>query len=458
MIYKIFIKGWRCGMKKSIIIVSAILIISLIVAIIGVSQIDVLKSSSITEDADYQKYLELKSNGEIDENGEYIIKYEDPDKIRVTFATNKALNVEYYYDEAKTRKIDSVAYLMPADTIYIKCLDSSENLYKFSRYEIYEFDKDGNCEKALTLTDAESKYTIPENIKSKEVQIRPYGENDKSSIRLSVIDENGKDIISGEWKNGSTILKDNSLAVGPSESYQLSYTYNTDEFFFVSSSPECHNPENINGVINFEGKNSSDEDRPLEYVINLRRYLSLSLSFDKNADIYRKDELLDEKTKKFEFKPEHKLKFGDEITIKTKSDITITDGDYKYISASREWSNSEELYIYKIKINDTEIKNQSYEGVDIVEDVTITLPEKVPYGNATYKVNGKEVSGTHTFKEGEKLKIEYKIGEDGYIFSGQNVVQKILKIKTKTEEIEIKTEHNNTTLDLSELFKVEKEA
>lgn len=445
-------------MKKSIIVVSAILIISLIVAIIGVSQIDVLKSSSITEDADYQKYLELKSNGEIDENGEYIIKYEDPDKIRVTFATNKALNVEYYYGEAKTRKIDGVAYLMPGDTIYIKCLDSSEDLYKFSRYEIYEFDKDGNCEKALTLTDAESKYTIPENIKSKEVQIRPYGENDKSSIRLLVIDENGKDIISGEWKNGSTILKDNSLAVGPSESYQLSYTYNTDEFFFVGSSPKCHNPENINGVINFESKNSSDEDRPLEYVINLRRYLSLSLKFDKNAEISHNDKVLNDKTKKFEFTAENKLKFGDTITIKTEANIQITDGDYKHISVSREESKSENLYIYKIKINDTVMANQNCDGVDIIEDITITLPEKTPYGKVTYKIDGKEVSGIYTIKEGKKLKIEYKITEDGYIFSGQNSVEKLFKIKSKTEEIEIKPEHNNTTLDLSKLFKVEKEA
>ena len=443
-------------MKKSIIIVSAILIIGLIVAIIGVSQIDVLKSSSITEDADYQKYLELKSNGEIDENGEYIIKYEDPDKIRVTFAKNKALEVEYYLDEAKTQKIDNVVYLMPGDTIYIKCINNGdEALYHFSRYDIYEFDKDGNREKALTITDKETKYTIPENIKNKEVQIIPYGENNTESILLSVKDENGKDVISGEWKNNDSKLDGGILSVGPSEYYQLTYTYRTNDFFFVSSSPKCLNSD---GVVKFEKANSSDKDRPQEYFVELRRYLSLSLSFDKNADIYRKDELLDEKTKKFEFKPEHKLQFGDEITIKTESDITITDGDYKYISASREWSNSEELYIYKIKINDTEIKNQSYEGVDIVEDITITLPKKAPYGTVTYKVNGKEVSGTHTFKEGEKLKIEYKITEDGYIFSGQNSVEKLFKIKSKTEEIEIKPEHNNTILDLSKLFKVEKEA
>lgn len=458
MIYKIFIKGWRCGMKKSIIIVSAILIISLIVAIIGVSQMDVLKISSITEDADYQKYLELKSNGEIDENGEYIIKYEDPDKIRVTFATNKALNVEYYYDEAKTQKIDGVAYLMPGDAIYIKFVESNEVLYKFSRYEIYEFDKDGNCEKALTLTDSETKYTIPENIKNKEIQIRPYGENDKSSIRLSVIDENGKDIISGKWENGDIILNSNVLSIGPSESYQLSYTYETDEFFFVNSSPACHNYENVNGTVSFTSEISSNEDHPQQYVVELRRYLSLSLKFDKNATIYHKDALLKEKTKNFEFKPEHKLKFGDTITIKTESDITITDGDYKYISVSREWSNSENLYIYKIKINDTKIKNKDFEGVTIIKDVTITLPSETPYGTVMYKVDGKEVSGACTLKEGSELKIEYNITKDGYVFSGQNAVEKLFKVKSKTQKIKITTEMDGMRLNLSEYFNVEKEA
>lgn len=446
-------------MKKAITIISAILTLGLIVAVICVSQIDILKSSGIAEDDDYHSYLEIKNNGEIDENGDYIIKYEDPEKIRVSFAENKALDVEYYKDEAKTQKIDTVIYLIPGDTIYIKCNDNSdEALYHFSRYEIYEFDKDGNREKALTLIDKETKYTIPENIKNKEVQIIPYGENDTESILLSVKDENGKDVISGEWKNGSTILKDNSLAVGPSESYQLSYTYNTDEFFFVSSSPECHNSENINGIINFKSKNSLDEDRPLEYVINLRRYLSLSLKFNKNAEISHNDKVLNDKTKKFEFTAENKLKFGDTITIKTEANIQITDGDYKYISVSREESKSESLYIYKIKINDTVMANQNCDGVDIIEDITITLPEKTPYGKVTYKIDGKEVSGIYTIKEGEKLKIEYKITEDGYIFSGQNSVEKLFKIKSKTEEIEIKPEHNNTTLDLSKLFKVEKEA
>ena len=446
------------GMKKTIIIVSAILIIGLISAIIAVSQVDVLKSSSIMDDGDYKKYLELKNNGEIDENGDYIIKYSDPDKIRVTFATNKSLNIEYYYDEAKTQKIDGVAYLMPGDTIYIKFVESNEVLYKFSRYEIYEFDKDGNCEKMLTLTDAETKYTIPENIKNKEVQIRPYGEQNKEVIKLVVRDENGKDIDSGEWKNGDVVLNDAFLTVGPNESYQLSYTYDTKEYFFVSSSPARHNSEEVNGEIKFEGKTFSYEDSPLEYVVNLRRYLSLSLKFDENAEISHNGKVLENKVKKLEFTPEHKLKYGDEITIKTKANITITDGDYKYVSVSREWRNSEKLYIYKVKINNTEVKDQDCEGVTTIEDVTITLPSETQYGTVTYKVDGKEVSGTCTLKEGSELKIEYKITKDGYEFGDQNAVQNFFKVKTKTETIKITTEMDGMQLDLSKYFKVEKEA
>ena len=327
-------------MKKSIIIVSTALIISLIVAIIGVSQIDILKNSNITEDADYQSYLELKNNGEIDEKGDYIVKYEDPNKIRITLAENKALDVEYYYDKAKTHRIDGVAYLMPGDTIYIDFIESNETLYNFSRYEIYEFDKKGNREKALTLTDAETQYTIPENIKTKEVQIIPFGENNKEAIRLSVVDENGKNIISGKWQNGDTVLNDDFLTVGPSEYYQLTYKYNLDseEYFFVSSSPKS---TSTNGIVNFENTNSSDEDRTTEYVVKLRRYLLLTLEFDKNAEISYKGRVLEKKATDFEFKPEHELKFGDEITVKTKSSIKVTDGDYKHIRVAREWSNSE---------------------------------------------------------------------------------------------------------------------
>ena len=442
-------------MKKSIIIVSTALIISLIVAIIGVSQIDILKNSNITEDADYQSYLELKNNGEIDEKGDYIVKYEDPNKIRITLAENKALDVEYYYDKAKTHRIDGVAYLMPGDTIYIDFIESNETLYNFSRYEIYEIDKEGNREKALTLTDTDTQYTIPENIKTKEVQIIPFGENNKEAIRLSVVDENGKNVISGKWQNGETVLNNNFLTVGPSEYYQLTYSYNTKEFFFVNSSPKS---TGTNGIVNFENTNSSDEDRPTEYVVKLRRYLLLTLEFDKSAEISYKGKVLEKKATDFEFKPEHKLKFGDEITVKTKSSIKVTDGDYKHIRVAREWSNSEELYIYKIKIHEKATTKQKYDGVDIIEDVKIVLPKKTSFGTVTYKVNGSEVSGACILKEGSELKIEYKITKDNYVFCNLKGLEKLFNRKTKTETIIVNTKHHNTVLDLSKLFKIEKEA
>ena len=188
--------------------------------------------------------------------------------------------------------------------------------------------------------------------------------------------------------------------------------------------------------------------------------MKLNLEFEKKAKITLNGDLVDEKVKKYEFTSANKLKFGDAIVIETEGNIQITDGDYKYISVTRDREN--EMYKYIITINAENLNKKMSdkickEGVDVIEDVTITLPSRNDYGNATYKVNSKEIKGKYTLKEGDKIKVEYTIVSNGYIFSGQNAVEKFFKVKTKTETIEITVAMDGTRFDLSKYFKVEKE-
>ena len=453
-------------MKKMGIVISLLLISALIIAVVMIDKVDYIHISEVMTDTDYQLYDELKNNGNLDEQNKYIITYEDPDKIRVTFANNQLMTVEYYLDKEMTQKIEGTVYLEPGDTIFMKYIESlgqNKNLHKFSRYEIFEISDEFGKERIVKIEDAEAAFTIPENFKAKEIQIVPYGEYKKGQTQLyafcSTYENIKEAVTSGTWLKNDTEIKGSVLELGPSENYTLTYKYNTNEFFFISSSPECFNHND--GEVKFKQANSSDSDKPSEYKVELKRYLALDFTFDKKAQVILNNEIIDEKVKDFKFDTSHKIKYGDVIKIKTKGNVKIVNGDYKYVNITREESKSEDLYIYTITINASNInkamKDKECDGATILEDVKITLPEKNKYGAVKYTVDSKEVKSSYIFKEGDELKIEYTITADGYIFSEQNAFEKLFKSKSKTETITITTEMNGKELDLEKYFKVEKE-
>lgn len=114
-------------MKKAGIIIPIILVVLLFVAVIVVAKIDVLQTTDIVLDEGYTKYEQLKNENLLDDNNQHIIDYSKSDKVCVSFAENKLMEVEYYLDEAYTNKIDETAYLMPGDTIYFKYIGAKAN-------------------------------------------------------------------------------------------------------------------------------------------------------------------------------------------------------------------------------------------------------------------------------------------------------------------------------------------
>ena len=69
---------------------------------------------------------------------------------------------------------------------------------------------------------------------------------------------------------------------------------------------------------------------------------------------------------------------------------------------------------------------------------TITLDTSDPYGTVTYKIDGKEVSGTVKIKEKQKITMEYTITEDGY------------KVKNKKYKIKKSDKKKEVTITVSE--------
>lgn len=454
-------------MKTATAIIFALLIVGLVVVCVLSPKLDILKASGIANDEDYQKYLDYKSKGFVTKDDKYIIKYQDPDKIRVTFAENKNLEIEYYFDKEMTKKITETAYLECGDTIYIKFIETkgeNKNLYKFARYDVYEIKDLSEKERSLQLEDSETHYTIPENTKIKEIQIIPRGIYTKKSISFNAFcsgESDTKEVVNtGIWKKNKDIINNNILDVLPGENYTITYKYNADEYFFYKSSPECFSCNQENGTVEFVDTNSSDLDHPTTYNVELKRYLTLNFEFDKKATVMLNDVLLSEKTKKYNFTPKNKLNFGDKITIETVGDIKIVDGAYKYLSITRDFENDTYKYIISIDAENYEKQLSDkicQEGVDIVEDVSITLPEGNKHGVATYTLNSDDVSGTISAKEDDEIKIKYTITKKGYTFKEQNFVKKIFNGKSKSKKIKITISMNDTTLNLDEYFELEKE-
>ena len=127
--------------KKFTNIILGLLVIVLVVASIIALKSDVLKSANILSDDDYINYITMKDSGNInDDDNMYNVEAIDPDKIRVSFADNKFINIEYYHDDALTQLIKETAYLVPGDSIYIKYIDAKNpngELYEFLGCDVY---------------------------------------------------------------------------------------------------------------------------------------------------------------------------------------------------------------------------------------------------------------------------------------------------------------------------------
>lgn len=68
-------------------------------------------------------------------------------KIQITFASNSFLDIDYFYDEAFTKPIDTRnCFLQKGESIYVSKIDvknAKSNLYSFSEFRFVEYDSEG---------------------------------------------------------------------------------------------------------------------------------------------------------------------------------------------------------------------------------------------------------------------------------------------------------------------------
>ncbi len=401
--------------------------VSLMIMLNGCANMDsyieerVKEVSGIYDDENYVSYQSKVASGNVDEDGFYIQKSDEIERtgsIHVTFATNSKLNVQYFEDADKSIAIDTAScYLNPGDSVYAQVEASDDvSVYEFSKFNIYAYDADGDKKdvtKLLGNTDAGLVAQIPFDYDGTELSIVPVGEYHPKEISLRdyyIEDDKTEHDLGGIWMINDEEYTDDSVKINPSSSYIISYKYDVNDFFYVSSEPECYYNNTEDGTIIFKQRTADDE--PAGYMVELHPYSQASII----SGVDRSVSVNNEGTQ----------------TVKENTELTISNlkyGDKVLIATDKEWKeleNNKSLVWIGTEPSSTEPFKYEY---------TLIVPEKgsefrfdpkeykYDHGSLTFRYAGLPVEDIKFLEKGRRIYYETKEAEDGYwLPSGEHYI------------------------------------
>ena len=227
----------------------------------------VMRESAIQADESYARYEEISKEEEINEEGFFYsdeVDYsvlEDSDAVHVTFAVNSYISVQYFDDSAMTSLLNpGGAYLYVNDCIYANIQEINNpntDAYKFSGFEVWEYDETGKKKKELEAADFENGlvFQIPMNFNGKEIAVIPLGEYTSRNITFNDFykDNNGVERpLAGTWDINGEKTTGNSASVSPVAPYTVTYMYDPNSYVFVSSEPTCLHNNEVDGIVRVE--------------------------------------------------------------------------------------------------------------------------------------------------------------------------------------------------------------
>lgn len=500
----------------------------------------------ILEDQDYQKYLHLKQEGELDENGYYLEEDEDPSEsgdseepsgqIHVTFAENLHIRFTYYLDAERTEQINTLScYLNPGDSIYAsepEIINAYSDKYVFSEFRIHQFDSNDQQESvSAVLTDDKLVFEIPADYAGDKLSVMPLGRYEPRILTLDdrYLDDDGNEVeFHGIWWVDSVEVKETTAEINSTEDYKVSYDYSNyaNDFYFVKSNPEPFRTDD-SGIIEFS--EATAQNGCENYYVLLHRYInvrvsnggysllpgqnkikSLTVNSHEQDDLNKKelmleglkcrDEIVIRVDNSYEVTvsglditasidlengnvQEYKItvpetverELGITVSKKTatlgvfavktvnNAKITVMDEDGKLLQNGDKVDDNEKLtvtitpesgYYVTGKKVDGDIYQDTMRYKEYISDIekiveehpvkkliSVTLDTSDDYGDCVYTVDGKEVSGTVTLREGQKVKLEYTMTDSNYqIDSG------LFGSKSKTETIDVSEDFEGRTL------------
>lgn len=374
-----------------------------------------LEQSEITQDATYESYQQYKQSGILTQEGYYsgaVTGAGDPTTtrpdgaVKITFASNSNLSVKYFSDADKTQPIEGISsFLNPQDCLYASVSLSNnlkENAYTFLGFRIYQYEN-GTRTFINTITPDESGLvmSISSEYAGADLSVEPFGEYQPLvlSLRDYYTDENDREFdLSGTWIIDDRQITQNQAEISPLSSCVVSYKYDSSEYFYLSSSPQCYYNNNEDGVVIFELRESTDTIT--NYSIELHKYISVSIESDLTRSVSVNNGTRQEIPAGGALELSG-LKYGDTITLVTNKEWQLENFRELILNSQEQFANGQYRYTLTVP----------QKGSEFVFD-----PSEYSYEHGTiiFKCFGEIVTGVQYLAPGSRIVYEQNSAEDGY--------------------------------------------
>ncbi len=435
-------------------IVCSILVLGLCL-LVGCSSVDeylansMLQKSGVYNGDDYAEYKQLADEKLIGTDGYYVDSEGDIGTtenygIKVTFAENKNLIIKYYSDKLCLNEIESNNYrLNQGEAIYATVDISNDvisSMYTFSGFEIYEYPENGVREKSSLVMQADEGIyvlNIPDNYEVSDISIEPIGEYIERTITLRDFykDDNGQELdLKGEWVVNDKVYTTENIEISPITSYIISYQFDSEEFFLLSSEPECYYYDEYDGIVIFKQREAEDETE--DYSVELHKYIPVSLISDVKRHVIVNGSDRGEVGANAELQI-GKAKYGDTIIIET-------DQEWKGLEKNRE-----------LILTQTEnISKNEYRYTFIVpeEDGVFTFDPNeysYDYGRIRFRCFGQTVISTQVLAKGSRIYYEEEYAFNGYWLAGDEADHYIVVEDEETTKAALRSIHFTPKVSVS---------
>ncbi|MBP3804021.1 MAG: hypothetical protein J6I76_09005 [Oribacterium sp.] len=440
-------------MKKRVLLVAGI--VPMMIALSGCSSVKeylggkMLQRSGVLEDSNYVEYEQYLTDGLLDPNGYYVDESDETgdsssSDVRVTFAENNNLKVQYYSDSLLRNTTDkSNCSVKKGDSIYatVNISDSIfSSMYEFSDFRIYEYDENGEKkESTLAMDKSGDAYVlqIPVNLETNSLSIEPIGVYKERTIKLDdyyTDDNEQSQPLSGTWVINDKSYTEDSVNISPVTSYIISYEYNSDEYFYLSSDPECYYSNNFDGIVIFKQREPDDET--VDYSVELHKYISVTLvsDMDRSIKVNGEDQGTIEANSEL---PIHKLKYGDTVTIETNKEWSGLERNRELILTQTEpLSGGNYRYTFIVPEKDGEF---TFNPNDYSYD----------YGKIRFKCFGQTVYTTQVLARGSKIYYEQESALTGYWLAGKDSEHYIVVGDEESTKAALNNIHFTPKVDVS---------
>jgi len=380
---------------------------------------EMFKEAKIEDDGYYQEYKKYLEEGKIDEEGYYPDENAEniPENVAsISFAENSYLVISYYKDAAHTDLIETQdCYMMAGESIYADVgisRDVPSSMYSFEGFRLYQYKNNGR-DLIDTIEANEEGFVlkIDDSIVGADYIIEPIGNYGVRKISLNDYytgDDGIEHSPDGTWLVDDETVSGDEVEINPVASYIISYEYDPDKYFYISSEPQCYYNSNEDGMVIFELMEATDES--IDYSVQLNEYISIDIGTTESrvVKINDSEEEIVDAGNRYTI---DKLKYGDKIKL-------TTDKEWPQLSTKKE------LIIVDRKGTP-----------DRLYEYTLLVPQKggefkfnpaeysYEHGKIEFKCFGEKVEHTQYLAKGTPITYRAISSEDGYwLPDGKHVI------------------------------------